>query len=252
MKEISSLYNPEIKNIVRLHEPKARAEQKLCIIEGERAIITACEKLELKALYINPENIHDAKEICSEKLITVISAEIMAKISTQVTPSGFLGLFRIPSSKPFTDTKSGIVLAHINDPGNMGTLIRTAAACAIDTVIIIDGTDPWGPKAIQATAGTIAFVNIVKLTWPELITYKKDFALYALVVQNGEDIRSVKFTKHLLVIGNESTGIPQSWQTQCEKLITLPMPGKTESLNAAVAGSIALYTATVLYSDTKN
>src|SRR5579885_2522756 len=125
----------------------------------------------------------------------------------------------------------------------MGTLIRTCAAMGKKSVVIIDGTDVWSPKVIQATAGTLAYVTIFQWSWNELLKHKKDIPLCALVVHDGKSPTKKIMESTLLVIGSEAHGIPDTWIKECEYKVTLSMPGNTESLNAAVAGSIAMYIA---------
>ena len=146
---------------------------------------------------------------------------------------------------PLNKLSDGIILAQISDPGNMGTLIRTAAAMKASSVVIVDGSDPWSPKVIQASAGCSALVNIFRIEWQALVhTIKQqNLKLIAMFVSGGKTPDELSFKDSLLVVGSEAHGIPESWFGECDELMTLPMPGKTESLNAAIAGSIALYLA---------
>ena len=164
----------------------------------------------------------------------------MEKISTTKTPSGYLAVFTIPK-QPQPTVERGIVLANITDPGNMGTLMRSAAAMNIKTVVVVDGVDPWSPKVVQASAGSVGTLTIYQCSWQELLKHKQEKKLCALVVKNGKAPQEHELNDVFLVIGNEAHGIPSDWLNDCELKCTLPMPGKTESLNAAVAGSIALY-----------
>ena len=113
------------------------------------------------------------------------------------------------------------------------------------TVIVIEGVDPWNPKVVQASAGTIGLVTIFQLSWQQLLKNKKTHKLCALVISNGKKSEDIDFKNMLLIVGSEAHGIPPAWIDQCEEKLTLPMPGRLESLNAAVAGSIALYLATM-------
>ena len=167
----------------------------------------------------------------------------MKKMSTATTPSGLLGVFKIPPAPKIEYLGPGLVLAQISDPGNMGTLIRTALACGKQTIVIVEGTDPWSPKVVQASAGTIAQARIFNLDWKTLVAQKKTLKLYGLVVHNGKNIHTIDRNHALIVVGNEAHGLPKEWAHNCDDLITLPMPGGTESLNAGVAGSIAAYLA---------
>lgn len=239
MKSITSLQNQLIKEIAALHTAKERKLQGKFLAEGIRTIETICQTLQPLHLFVTEKNVSQALEFTVEENIYIVTQAIMEKISTASTASGLLGIFSIP--QPVSPLSAGLVLADITDPGNMGTLIRTAVACNITTIVTIEGTDPWSPKVIQATAGTIASVSIYQYTWAELIAHKKELQLYALVVTGGASLQTVNKSNSLLVVGNEAHGIKPEWLSDCEHKITLPMASNIESLNAAIAGSIALY-----------
>jgi len=239
MKIISSRTNPTIKHICSLHTRKGRETHAQFIAEGQRIIQTLlASTYGLVQLYVTQD--HFVNLACPAEMITIVTPEVMAKISSAKTPSGYLAVFTIPS-KAQPKVEHAVVLAQVADPGNMGTLIRSAAAMGIQTVVIVQGADPWSPKVVQASAGTIGSVTVVSCSWQELITLKQDKKLCALVVKNGKSPQAVELKNTFLVIGNEARGIPDEWLNDCELRCTLPMPGNTESLNAAVAGSIALY-----------
>lgn len=235
MKKITSTQNPYIKQIVELKDAIGRQKYGLCIVEGERAVRTFLEAgQELVQLYLTDFNKWPDKQAIH------VSPTVMKKISSVITPSGILGVFKIPKP-PATLKAPGVVLAQISDPGNMGTLIRTAAALGLKTVVIVEGADPWSPKVIQASAGTIAKVHIFSYSWQEFMQHKGTLLLYAMIVKSGQSLQKIKTKNTLFVIGSEAHGLPKEWEKECDMLVTLPMPGGTESLNAAVAGSIALY-----------
>lgn len=237
-KKIISLNNPEIKSVYKLRNSKERYKQNKFIAEGERICSTLIDfQIRLIKIYLVEKNLNNTPKNFPKEKITVIPEKLMKKLSQASTPSGILGVFEIPEKK--SKITSGIVLAEISDPGNMGTLIRTAAAMDLKSVIIVGGVDPWSFKVIQSTAGNIALTNIFQWNWQELLENKNGFKLIALVVKNGKKI--TKQENFLLVIGNEAHGLPKKWLNDCDQLITLDMPGPVESLNASVAGSIAMY-----------
>jgi len=239
MKKITSRTNQTIKDIYALHSKKGRMKQRCFIAEGVRTIQTLlASSIKLKQLYITEDL--PIEIACPSDQITRVAQEVMQKISTVTTPSGYLAVCAIPS-KPQQALEHGLVLAQISDPGNMGTLIRSATALAAQAVVIVEGVDPWSPKVIHATAGTIGSIALYQYSWQELLEAKGTTKLYALVVNNGTSIENHKVSRALVVVGNESHGIPDDWIIDCDEQITIAMPGKTESLNAAVAGSIALY-----------
>lgn len=228
-----------IKRIRQLHDKKGREKYRECIVEGKRALKTvlAAGTWHLKQLYITHE---EAELNPSEfKDYLIISASTMRKISTMVTPPGYLGIFALPNYSP--EIQPGIVLADIQDPGNMGTIIRTAVALHVPSIVIVQGADVFSPKVIQATAGTIASASLVVCSWKELVAQRNTIPLCALVIDNAEPFNPSHASRSLLVVGNEGSGIPKEWLSDCQRYETLSMPANAESLNAAIAASIALY-----------
>jgi TrmH family RNA methyltransferase len=244
IKTITSPTNPIIKHVVTLHSAKHRAELQEFIAESFRTISTIIKAGHQPiTLFTTDEFLYDAQQLINDEKIIIVSPEVMDKISTAQSPSGLLATFRIPDNSSFNSLSSGLVLAQVTDPGNMGTLIRTAAAMNQKTVVCIETVDPWNPKVVQASAGAIGNVSIFRISWDELLQHTKNIPLYALVPSEGKHPDQVNLKNGLIVVGSESHGIPQEWINQCNEKITLPMPGNFESLNAAVAGSIALYLA---------
>ena len=244
---ISSIDNSLIKSVVKLHQSKYRDQEKRFIAEGMRVITSlAASKMELIQLFVLRELVKEAPAalVNAAQKAYIVTDNVMKKISQSETPSGFLAVFRQPNYiLPSHITDAGLVLAQINDPGNMGTLIRTAAALALPDVFIVEGCDVWNHKVIQASAGTLGMVNIHEITWQELVQKVPAQQLCALVLHNGTPIQKAEIQNKLLVVGNEAHGLPEEWIARCGHQVILPMPGKAESLNAAVAGSIALYCA---------
>ena len=242
MKEITSRNNPLVKDIVALHQAKQRRKARQFIAEGIRTCSTLVNAgYQPIRTFVVDAMFDQAKKFIDEEKIILVNETVMKKMSTAITPSGLLVLFPIPSPLSLTKLTPGIVLTQINNPGNMGTLIRSAAAMNKTAVVVIEGVDPWHPKVIQASAGTIGLVTIFQVSWQELIQNKGSLQLCALIVSHGRQPSEVNLSNALLVIGSEATGIPQDWLTNCDEKLTLSMPGKIESLNAAVSGSIALY-----------
>ena len=175
MKIIKSNYNHEIKSIEKLQTTKGRKDQGKFIAEGIKvcsALIS--ENTELFQLYVTEKMKEFAFGFAQENQITIIPENIMKKVSSADTPSGILGVFKIPR-RPDKDTlESGVVLAQISDPGNMGTLIRSCAAMGVKNVVLVEGADVWSPKVVQSSIGTIVNVNIFQFTWQELLQNKKN------------------------------------------------------------------------------
>lgn len=242
MKTIVSRQNVEIKAVDKLKNAKDRREQGRFIAEGLRTIETLMIKYKPIQVYATEHFYATHAMPISKDRLTLVPNSVMEKISTTSSPAGILAVFALPEN-PTKPLNSGLVLAHITNPGNMGTLIRSAAAMGKKTVVIVEGTDVWSPKVVQATAGALAFVDIYELSWHELLAHKGSVPLCALVVKGGTAPEQLSLQQALIVVGNEAEGLPKEWVASCELKCTLNMPGNTESLNAAIAGSIVLYLA---------
>jgi len=244
MKKIASRQNPEIKEVAKLKLQKERKNQKKFLAEGLRVCKTLIDTgATLFHLYVTESSIQKTTDMFPADKITIVSDIVMKKIAPTVSPSGILGVFEIPQEPDTSKLGPGLVLANVSNPGNMGTLIRSCTAMGFKSVVTIEGTDPWGPKVIQASAGEIAKVSLFSWSWEKLQQEHGTLPLVALVVEDGKKPQELDLKHSLLVVGSEAHGIPQSWIDDCQEKLTIEMPGKTESLNAAVAGSIALYLA---------
>ncbi|MFA6066231.1 MAG: RNA methyltransferase [Candidatus Babeliaceae bacterium] len=242
MKYITSRYNPIIKKIIELKTAKKRLEYGLFIAEGYRTITTFLHHgYQLDAAFTTQKGHSILQSHIQNNEIILLDDHTMGLISSSTTPSGMLALFKIPKTPEPHLLTPGIVLAQIQDPGNMGTIIRTAAALAVPSIVIVEGCDPWNPKVVQATAGSLALVTVFSWTWQQLLDYKKNIPLCALTVSDGQPPQKYNLKEQLFVVGNEAHGLPEEWQQQCDHFLTLPMPGNTESLNAAIAAAITLY-----------
>lgn len=244
-KALMSLSSQTIKDICSLHASKGRKAVNMFIAEGTRTVFTLIES------HWRPMHVYivqDKQELMDsiDKAVpcTLVSEKTMERISATSTPSGILAIFKIPASKSPEKLSSGLVLAGVSDPGNMGTLIRSCAAFGYTSLVVVEGCDPFSPKVVQSTAGALAQVTLFRWTWAELMAYKKNFSLCALVSQKGNTPATIaaNIATTLLVVGNEAHGIKPEWLADCDTTMTLPMTGNVESLNAAVAGSLALYT----------
>lgn len=240
MKPLESIHDQQIKHFIKLKKKSYRKEHQAFIAEGIRTIATLLETCRPLQIFMTLElyDSQDRPEV-DESIISIITKNLVSKMSSAKTPSGIFAIFEIPTPRTNPTEGPGIVLAQLSDPGNMGTIIRTAAAMNITTIICIEGVDPFHPKVIQATAGTVGHTNIHQMNWGQLKQYNLHLA--ALVVKDGLKPDDVSLTKNFLVLGNEANGLATEQINDCQQKITLPMPGDTESLNAGVAGAIALY-----------
>jgi TrmH family RNA methyltransferase len=140
-----------------------------------------------------------------------------------------------------------VVLAGLQDPGNLGTVLRSAEAFGATGILSLPGTvSPWNPKAVRASAGSIFRLPLVLATPEVAFPYLRQAGLRILstVLQDADPVHTVDLTAPIaLLIGNEGNGVPEEIAAQCDRALTIPCPGPVESLNASVAASILLYEA---------
>lgn len=234
---LASPDNPLVKRLTALHDPAGRREAGLCLVEGRRAI-EGCLAAGWQPVQLLLREGLSAPDGWPQA--TTVSERVAAKISAASTPSGYLAAFPIPDHGAIDAALGGLVLVGVSDPGNVGTLIRSAAAFAVADVVLAGGADPYGPKAMQASAGALAAVRVHRIATPAEL--QGGAPLCALVPRGGMAPRLLPSRARWLVVGGEAEGIPAAWLAACVEQLTLPMPGKAvESLNAAIAGAVAMY-----------
>lgn len=242
IKTITSLTNPAIKRVVTLHSTKGRSEHQEFIVEGLRSLEGFSQAGWLPTeLYCIESKIHAAQDLFKKAVLTVVPAHVIEKLSTTNAPCGIVAVFAIPPTPKADKLTSGIVLAQIQDPGNTGTLIRSAVAFGYKSAVVIEGCDMYSPKVVQATAGALAHIQLFSWTWQQLVQHKNALKLCALVLDADKTEETVSSKDTLFVVGNEAHGLPADWVKACDISMTIPLAPQAESLNAAVAGSIALY-----------
>ncbi|MDE5654052.1 MAG: RNA methyltransferase, partial [Clostridia bacterium] len=178
------------------------------------------------------------RHICDK--IYLVDDKVMSVMSDTVTPSGVLATIKI--DKVDGNIVGNVaVLDGVSDPGNMGTIIRTCTACGVENIVAIDCVDYLSPKVIRASMGGIFRVKVIEKSISETLDLLKNHHIYALDM-NGENLYSIDKinTPYALVVGNESKGLSKKIKEN-SKIISLPMSGRIESLNAGVSMSTALY-----------
>jgi TrmH family RNA methyltransferase len=237
----------QVKYIQSLGQKKFRDEQAVFVAEGPKIIN------ELLGAYAGgPEMIYATaewiaahkpvlKNIAAQKIIEVKEAE-MERLSFLQTPNEVLAVFKKPAPAPvhLSGTIS-LMLDAVQDPGNLGTIIRIADWFGITNIVCsADCADAFGPKVVQGTMGSIARVQLLYTDLVNLVKEQTALQLYAATL-NGEKINDMQPVKEgVLVIGNESKGISPPLLERCQRHITIPRLGHAESLNAAVATGIIL------------
>ena len=259
---ISSRDNPRIKRYIKLSaNRKSRYQEGLFVIEGARVCrdafeqwqngklnITSCfathKAVEKYTDYIDPEWFNKYEQFC------FISDDVAQKMSDSEYPQGiFVEAEMIKTGFEISDEKTDgkyLILDDLQDPGNVGTLLRTAEAVGVDAVFMCGCCDLYNPKVIRSAMGTVFRMRIIHTkSFSEVIKLLKgnSITVFASVIdENAESIINADFGgKSAMVLGNEGSGLSQNDVMLCDKKVTISMRGNTNSLNVASAGAILLW-----------
>ena len=254
MNIITSKDNEVIKNIRKLKEKKYRDINHEYIIEGLRMLREAIkENAKIKLIVVCEECLQDG---CIENKLKYEIAKydciyVNKKVFTMLTdvqnPQGLLAVIEKQSKEENIDYKQEVIVAldGIQDPGNLGTILRTIDSVGLNQVIVSNKTaDAYNPKVVRSTMGAIFRVNIIEcenLLDTLKVAKKHHFKTIATSLENSTSIYEADLNKKIIVIGNEANGVSKEILDYADEKIKIPMIGKTESLNASVATGIVLY-----------
>lgn len=237
MEVITSTDNKKIKNLCKLKEKKYRDEENLFLVETKH-LIEEANKCGLLLEVI----ILDGEDLDIDVLKTYVSLNVMKKLSF-ISNSKYIGV--VKKYEPYNYNKRLLLLDNIQDPGNLGTIIRSASAFNIDTVVLGDNcVDLYNDKVIRASEGMLFQVDCMRKNLSSFIDELKEnnYLIIGTNVINGINVTDFKYPdKFAIIIGNEGKGISDEIKTKIDKNIYIPMNKKTESLNASVAASIIMY-----------
>lgn len=258
VKEITSLANPVVKDIKALAMKKHRDVSGTFVAEGLKLIIDALDqgwKLTILVVAMaSRDNVLVQKTVsravAKGALVLEANEKIIAAITRRDNPQAVIGVFeqryaQLASIEPEVD-RVWLALDRVRDPGNLGTIIRTADAVGVSGVILVgDTTDPFALETVRATMGSIFAVPVYRVDEPGFLTFRKSFK--GLVVgthlKGSVDYRTLDYSGKpvLMVMGNEQSGLTDPLAKACDKLIRIPQEGKADSLNLAVATGVTLY-----------
>lgn len=259
-KEISSTQNPLIKQLVQLTEKsRERRKNNLFVIEGVREISLALQGgYSIETLCIAPDictDAHRSKLLTTVSLSTeviFISTEVYQKIAYRTTTEGVIAIANAKtqglSSLSFNKKNPLILIAEAPEkPGNIGALLRTADAAALDAVIIANPlTDLYNPNIIRSSVGCVFTNQIATGTTQEIISWLKqqEIATYCAALSASVPYHSVDFTQaSAIVVGTEATGLSETWLEHSTQNIIIPMQGAIDSMNVSVAAAIITFEA---------
>lgn len=235
---ITSIDNNKIKNIKKLNQKKYRDKQDLFLIESKHLVLEAYKTGNLKTLIL------EQNELFPLDVETIyVTNDIISYIGDTDTPQNIMG---VCNKLKFSDKIGNrvLILDNIQDPGNMGTIIRSAVAFNVDTIVLGDGcTDIYNPKVVRSSQGMIFHINFIKKNLLEFIpTIKNEYKIVGTKVTHGKDIKILeKNEKICIIMGNEGNGVTEEVLDLCDEYVYIPMSDICESLNVGVATSILLY-----------
>lgn len=245
MKHILSVKNPQIKEWKKRLTKKDRDKTGTFLVEGFHLVEEAFKADSIIDLIIS-EEIDVPSWDYGEIPVTIVTKEIIKELSDTETPQGILALCRQQNQQDTLSTaQTFIAIDQVQDPGNMGTIIRTADAAGIDAVIIGEGTvDIYNPKVVRSAQGSHFHLPIVKKNLPTFIDTLKErnIPVYGTALENGRNYRETKKTESFcLIVGNEGNGVRKEVLSKTDTNLYIPIHGKSESLNVAVAAGILMY-----------
>lgn len=237
---ITSLDNKKIKKYILLKNSRERKKEGLFLVEGMHLCIEANKYDLLEDILLL-----EGSELPFEynKEITYVTESILKKVSTLTNPSNIIGVCKIKNNKNIIGNRL-LLLDDIQDPGNLGTIIRSSNAFNIDTIILSNNSvDIYNDKVLRASQGMIFKMNIFYDDLEDIINkLKKDnYPILGTDVNCGNDVHNKKYSKFALIMGNEGHGISDKIKKMCDENLYIKMNSDCESLNVAVATSILLY-----------
>lgn len=258
VKEVTSLANPIIKDIKALSNKKDRDETKSFMAEGLKLVIDALELgFEIKTL-VYAKNVKDkpqvvqvaAKTVARGGLVLEVSEKVLSSITRRDNPQMVVGIFtqrwaNLRDLKPKTG-ETYVALDRVRDPGNLGTIIRTADAAGASGVILVgESTDPFSMETVRATMGSVFAVPLVKTSPADFLAWKKTagVSVVATHLAGAVDYRTVEYRRKpvVLLMGNEQSGLPDELAREADALARIPQAGRADSLNLAIATGIMLF-----------
>lgn len=244
MEEITSIQNAKVKNYNKLKKKKERDKQQRAIIEGFHLIEEAVESgVTVEQLFMIepsrvPEKLQNAAQACY-----VINQKVAEALSGTVTPQGIFAVIQ-KDTVSVDNAQQVLILDRIQDPGNLGTLLRTADAAGLDLVVLAKGTaDVYQEKVLRASQGSVFHIPTIEVE--DVEAYVRDFAgpVYGTALENAVSYHDIpsKQQSFALVLGNEGQGMSDALLAATTQNVTIPIYGRAESLNVAIAAGILMF-----------
>ena len=260
VKEITSLSNPIIKDIKALTNKKDREESGTFLAEGLKLVIDALELgwtirtlIYAKAAKGKPlvEQVA-SRAVAHGGLVLEVSEKVLSSVTRRDNPQMVVGVFeqrwkRLNDLAP-AKNDTFVALDRVRDPGNLGTIIRTADAAGASAVLLIgDCTDPFSLETVRATMGSIFAVPVIKASPEDFLAWQKRAGVQVVATHlaGAVDYRTVDYRQKptVLLMGNEQSGLPENLARSADRTVRIPQQGRADSLNLAVATAVMLFEA---------
>ena len=257
MREITGFSNPLVKRVRSLRDKKHRKREGLFLAEGLRILTEAREEGVLpEMLFLAPEGAGHplaqqmiaATEAAGGDVIAT-SADILSKLSGKENAQTLIGVYRDQLTPLDRIDRSAapiwIVAQSLRDPGNLGTILRTGDAVGAGGLILVDDcVDPFSVEAVRASMGALFTQKIATARWPEFVAWLRSGPgqLVGTSLRTDTDYQAARYeAPTFILVGNEAQGLPAAYEQECDLLVKMPMRGKADSLNAAVATAVMAY-----------
>jgi TrmH family RNA methyltransferase len=246
MRIIDSPKNPLVQELRLLHSAKGRAHQGLFLVEGEHLVVEALHYGEVELILLREdfpplEGFENVRREC-------FSSRAFGEFSTLETPPGIAARVRIPQQgTSFQESPLLLVLEGVQDPGNVGTLIRSGDAAGFSAVLLGPGcADLYGPKTVRGTQGSLFHLPVIQGELEALLNEWKRLNQGGVIlgadgVKGESYLTCAQSAAYALILGNEGSGLSEEARKLCDALIAVPLFGKAESLSVATAGSVLMY-----------
>ena len=256
-RQITGYSNPTVKYLRSLREKKHRKREGRFLAEGLRLLTDARECGRVPEMLVMAEGrdahplitaLEEAVEATGGDIIET-SADILGKITGKSNPQAVAGVFKEwDTSLDALERNAGqiwLVGQALRDPGNLGTMLRTGDAVGAGGLILIDDcADPFSVEAVRASMGAVFTQQVAQARWEEFLPWLRQDTgqLVAASLREAVPYRAAPYSAPcFILVGNESQGLPQSYEMACDLRVTMPMRGRADSLNAAVAGAVLAY-----------
>jgi RNA methyltransferase, TrmH family len=256
---VTSLTNPTVKALRALHLRKERDETGLFVAEGLKAVIEGIETGHAPRILMHAEAANHpllktaiAATLAANGEVIEVTEAILAKVSRRDNPQAVVGVFEqvfqpLSALEPQA-ARCWVALHRVRDPGNLGTIVRTADAAGCGGVILVgECCDPYSVEAVRATMGSIFAVPLIKASEPEFAAWRNGWpgSVVGTLLSAEVDHRQADYARPALILmGNEQQGLPPDMAALCDVNVKIPMRGRADSLNLSVATGIMIYAAT--------